>query len=47
MALMEACLTVLRGREGEPDAAVARYRPSFPDLFRVPGALVRMRAKLT
>ena len=46
MALMEACLTVLRGREGEPDAAEAVYRPPIPDLFRVPGALVRMRAKL-
>jgi hypothetical protein len=46
MALMEACLTVLRGREGEPDAAAAVYRPPIPNLFRVPDALVRMRAKL-
>ena len=45
MALMEACLTVLRGREGEPDGA-ALYRPPIPDLFRVPGALARIRAKL-
>ena len=46
MALMEACLTVLRGREGEPDAAAAVYRPPIPNLFRVPDALVRMRARL-
>ena len=46
MALMEACLTVLRGREGLPDATVSVYHPSIPALFRVPGALVRMRAKL-
>jgi segregation and condensation protein A len=46
MALMEACLTVLRGREGGSDAATAIYRPPIPDLFRVPGALVRMRARL-
>ncbi|HEY5302003.1 MAG TPA: segregation/condensation protein A [Acetobacteraceae bacterium] len=45
MALLEACLTVLRGREGETDGA-AIYRPPIPDLFRVPGALVRIRAKL-
>jgi len=45
MALMEACLTVLRGREGEADGA-AIYRPPIPDLFRVPGALARIRAKL-
>ena len=45
MALMEACLTVLRGREGEADVA-ALYRPPIPDLFRVPGALLRIRAKL-
>ena len=46
MALMEACLTVLRGREGLPDATASVYHPSIPELFRVPGALVRMRAKL-
>jgi segregation and condensation protein A len=47
MALMEACLTVLReAREGEPDEAVAVYRPPIPDLFRVPDAIVRMRTRL-
>jgi segregation and condensation protein A len=46
MALMEACLTVLRGREGEGDEAAVPYRPPIADLFRVPAALVRMRAKL-
>ena len=42
MALMEACLTVLRGRDDRPDEA-AVYRPAIPDLFRIPEALVRMR----
>ncbi len=46
MALMEACLTVLQGRAGAPDAAAAAYRPAIPALFRVPGALGRMRAQL-
>jgi segregation and condensation protein A len=47
IALMEACLTVLRdAREGEPDEAVAIYRPPIPDLFRVPDAIVRMRTRL-
>ena len=32
MALMEACLTVLRGREGLPDATVSVYHPSIPAL---------------
>lgn len=42
MALMEACLTVLRGRDDRPDEE-AVYRPAIPDLFRIPEALVRMR----
>jgi segregation and condensation protein A len=47
MALMEACLTVLReAREAEPDEAVAIYRPPIPELFRVPDAIVRMRTRL-
>ena len=36
---------MLRGREGK-DAAAALHRPPIPELFRVPGALVRIRAKL-
>jgi segregation and condensation protein A len=41
MALMEACLTVLRGPDAEPAAAPV-YRPPIPDIFRVPSILVRM-----
>ena len=43
MALMEACLTVLRGRDDQPGEE-AVYRPGLADLFRIPEALVRMRA---
>jgi segregation and condensation protein A len=43
MALMEACLTVLRGPDAQP-AAAAVYRPPVADVFRIAGALVRMRA---
>jgi segregation and condensation protein A len=43
MALMEACLTVLRGRDDQPDEE-AVYRPGLADLFRIPEALLRMRA---
>ena len=43
MALMEACLTVLRGREQRPGAEPI-YRPAIPDIYRVPEALLRMRA---
>lgn len=43
MALMEACLTVLRGQDEQPDEEGAVYRPSVPDLFRIPDALLRMR----
>jgi segregation and condensation protein A len=42
MALMEACLTVLRGRDEQPDEEGV-YRRVVPDLFRVPEALVRLR----
>src|SRR5208282_1304259 len=42
MALMEACLTVLRGRDDRPDEG-AVYRPAIADLFRIPEALLRMR----
>jgi segregation and condensation protein A len=45
VALMEACLTVLRGRNGRPaDAPV--YHPALPDLWRVPAAVARIRAML-
>jgi segregation and condensation protein A len=42
MALMEACLTVLRGRDA-PSGEEAVYRPAMRDLFRIPEALLRMR----
>ena len=43
MALMEACLTVLRGREERPGVEPI-YRPAIPDIYRVPEAIMRMRA---
>lgn len=43
MALMEACLTLLRGRE-EQAAETSVYRPPVPDVFRIPDALVRLRS---
>ena len=43
MTLLEACLTVLRGRDEQPDEE-AVYRPRIADLFRIPEALLRMRA---
>jgi hypothetical protein len=43
MALLEACLTVLRGRDEMP-AATPVYRPALGELFRIPEALIRMRA---
>jgi segregation and condensation protein A len=45
VALMEACLAVLRGREGRADAAPV-YRPVIPAVWRVPDALARVRALL-
>ena len=44
MALIEACLFVLRGREGQPGAEEAVYRPAPPMLFRVDEAMARIRA---
>ena len=44
MALLEACLTVLRGRTGQPVGEEPVYRPAIADLFRIPDALVRIRA---
>ena len=46
MALMEACLTVLRGREEQPAADEPVYQTIMVVLFRVPEALARMRAQL-
>jgi segregation and condensation protein A len=45
VALLEACLVVLRGRAGEP-AEMPLYRPAIPVLWRVPQALARIRALL-
>jgi segregation and condensation protein A len=45
MALMEACLVVLRGRAGRPDAGCA-YQPVVPELWRVADALARVRTLL-
>jgi segregation and condensation protein A len=45
-ALMEACLTVLRGREGGLDAASENYRVAVVDLWRLGDALARMRQLL-
>jgi segregation and condensation protein A len=44
VALMEACLAVLRGHAG-PEATPV-YRPVIPPLWRVPDALARVRALL-
>jgi segregation and condensation protein A len=43
MALMEACLTVLRGPDAEP-AAAPLYRPPVLGVFRITDILARMRA---
>ncbi|WP_284943624.1 segregation and condensation protein A [Acidisoma cladoniae] len=45
VALMDACLVVLRGRGGRPDEAPV-YRPVVPDLWRVTDALARIRLTL-
>jgi segregation and condensation protein A len=45
VALMEACLVVLRGRGGRPEEATA-YRMVVPDLWRVSDALDRIREML-
>ena len=44
MALMEACLTVLRGRDGQPGGEEPVYRPAPMMLFRVDEAMMRIRA---
>jgi segregation and condensation protein A len=45
VALMEACLVVLRGRGGRPEAAPV-YQMVVPDLWRVSDALDRIRFTL-
>ena len=45
MALMEACLAVLHGRDGLADEQ-AVYRPAIPFHFRIADALIRMRARV-
>lgn len=47
MALMEACLTVLQGREEHPGISEPVYRVEALDLWRVQDALARVRALLT
>ena len=44
MALMEACLAVLRGRDGQPGVEAPVYRPAPVMLFRVEEAMTRIRA---
>jgi segregation and condensation protein A len=45
VALMEACLVVLRGTGGRPDETLV-YRQVVPDLWRVSDALARIRLML-
>jgi segregation and condensation protein A len=48
VALMEACLVVLRSRAGQPEPdELSIYRPPLPNLWRVPDALARIRALLS
>ena len=44
MALMEACLVLLRGRDGQPGAWEPSYRPAAGTPFRVDAAMARIRA---
>ncbi len=46
MALMEACLFVLRGKQEQPGAQAPVYRPTTGALFRVDEAMTRIRALL-
>jgi segregation and condensation protein A len=46
VALLEACLVVLRGREEPQETEAPVYRPRMPDLWLVPDALARIRAML-
>lgn len=44
--LMEACLTVLEGRAGQPTLDAPVYRPAIADLFRVQEVIDRMRRRV-
>ena len=44
VALMEACLVVLRGRAGRPEDWRRSIGPPIPAVWRVPDALARIRA---
>ena len=46
VALMEAALAALRGREGRPGEAEPVYRVAVAELWRVPDAMARIRAVL-
>ena len=46
MALMEACLTVLQGLDGQPGTEAAVYVPVLHGLFRVGDAIERIRRRL-
>jgi segregation and condensation protein A len=45
VALMEACLVILEGRDAQPGEAPA-YQPTIPDLWRAPDAVARIRSLL-
>ncbi|MCR0985035.1 hypothetical protein [Roseomonas populi] len=42
VAFLEATLTMLEGREGQTAAPISTYRPSPPDLWRIPDAARRI-----
>jgi segregation and condensation protein A len=42
VAFLEATLTMLEGREGQATEAPPSYRPTPPDLWRIPDALRRI-----
>ena len=46
MRLMEACLTVLQGREAQPADEEPIYRVVIPAVLRLPEAIARMRRML-
>jgi segregation and condensation protein A len=46
VAFLEATLAILEGREGQATEAPPSYRPTPPDLWRIPDALLRLAALL-